>query len=704
LKFVFVSVVLFCVVVLAQGTEDVQLLSKQFKTDGSSIQGSGDVVIFSPTYYLTAKSIVYDKEKKSLDLREDVAVLRNNNFFSLSNKIFVDFQNDTTTFGNVTIFENQTGIWIKSNDANKTAQTYFLQQSKLSSCDCKSPFWSIEFTSGDYDTKDKWVNTYNTRLYIGKVPVLYAPWFGFPTDDTRRTGMLHPRVGLSSKEGLLYAQSLFIAPDKNWDIELTPQIRTKRGEGVYAQYRWADSPYSLLHIKIGAFKEKSKYQADNEIENQTHKGYNIDYTRSHLFASGDSQDGLTISINDLNDIGYENLQDLDNSSEMLEGAKLTSKLNYFYNQNKQFSMIEFKYYKDTRNKDEEGNLVDQAKILQQLPKLKYHNYLSNWFGTRWTTAFDIEFNNYTNVDETTPTAKTIDSKLSFAYSFDIFQEFLNIDLNKNFHSKLIDYSQKPQTYKNARYLQSENTISVSTSLLKPLANTYHTIGLKVDMTTPQEHGIDGDIYLDETDDEVLKPFGMEKTIKNINILFNQSFYDKTSLTHILNHKIRQLITIDEETDRQDKKALENEIIYYMKGGYITNKIKYSNKLNEVISTISEIKDSNDYFAMSLKHSKTKENEDNNLEKDETIIIETSLKFNRYYELGYKQNYNLLDDLSSIKEYYLDIQKKCWGATIGMKDQLVTAPTIDNDAIREKVLYINFLLKPLGGIEKEFLYD
>ena len=108
--------------------------------------------------------------------------------------------------------------------------------------------------------------------------------------------------------------------------------------------------------------------------------------------------------------------------------------------------------------------------------------------------------------------------------------------------------------------------------------------------------------------------------------------------------------------------------------------------------------------MSLKHSKTKENENNNLEKDETIIIETSLKFNRYYELGYKQNYNLLDDLSSIKEYYLDIQKKCWGATIGIKDQLVSAPTIDNDAIREKILYINFLLKPLGGIDKEFLYD
>ncbi len=704
MKKIVVVFLFLCSMLIAENTNDVQLLSKSIKTTKDKIKGFGNVVIFSPQYYLTAKEIVYDKTKKTLDLKKDVSILRDNNFFSLSSNIFINFEKDTANLGNVTIFDNNTGVWIKSQDANKTKQTYHLKQSRLSSCDCKSPLWSIKFTSGDYDTQDKWVNTYNTRLYIKKVPVLYLPWFGFSTDDTRRTGVLHPRIGLSNKEGFLYSQSLFVAPFKNWDFELTPQFRTKRGEGGYVQYRWADSPYSFLQIKTGGFNEKRKYQLDNDIKNQIHKGYNIDYIRDNLFASKDSQDGLTISINDMNDIGYENFQDLDNNSETLNGSKLTSKINYFYNQNRHFAMVEFKYYKDTRNKDEYGLDIKQKEILQQLPKLKYHNYLTSWFGTNFTTSFDIESNNYTNDDDTKPTAKTVDTKLDFSYSFHMFDEFINISLGKNLHSKLIQYNQEPQTYEDAKYLQSQDVLSLSANLLKSFDTLHHTIGLKVDFVSPNEIDKDGDIYTNSDDSLILKPFGFEKIEKNINILFNQSFYDKTTLRHLFNHKIRQLITIDEHTNEQDKKALENEIIYYTKGGYMTNKIKYSNNTNEIISNISELKDTNDYFNLSLKHSKTKENVKNDLKKDETIIIETTLKFNKYYGIGYEQNYNLLDDVSSLKEYFVDIQKRCWAIKVGLKDQIVSTPTIENEATREKILYFNFLLKPIGGIDKEFLYE
>ena len=36
----------------------------------------------------------------------------------------------------------------------------------ISGCDPKDPLWQIEFTSSDYNTKTKWLNLYNTILYI----------------------------------------------------------------------------------------------------------------------------------------------------------------------------------------------------------------------------------------------------------------------------------------------------------------------------------------------------------------------------------------------------------------------------------------------------------------------------------------------------------------------------------------------------------
>jgi lipopolysaccharide assembly outer membrane protein LptD (OstA) len=39
---------------------------------------------------------------------------------------------------------------------------------------------------------------YNARLYAGSVPVFYLPYFAYPTDTTRRTGLLRPTFGFSS--------------------------------------------------------------------------------------------------------------------------------------------------------------------------------------------------------------------------------------------------------------------------------------------------------------------------------------------------------------------------------------------------------------------------------------------------------------------------------------------------------------------------
>ena len=51
-------------------TEKFQLISENIKTEGNVVTASGSVIVFSPTYYLSASKIIYDKEKETFELFE----------------------------------------------------------------------------------------------------------------------------------------------------------------------------------------------------------------------------------------------------------------------------------------------------------------------------------------------------------------------------------------------------------------------------------------------------------------------------------------------------------------------------------------------------------------------------------------------------------------------------------------------------------
>ncbi|PIF03243.1 MAG: hypothetical protein CSA86_06015 [Arcobacter sp.] len=259
---------------------------------------------------------------------------------------------------------------MNSKSSKKKQDTISLEDSIVSSCDCANPDWSIRVSSASYDTKDEWLHTFNPRLYIGSVPILYSPYFGFPTNTKRRTGLLLPTLGYSNTDGLYYSQSVFYAPAQNYDFEFIPQIRNKRGYGVYTYFRYADSPYSLLKIQTGGFKEKKYYQEREKLKNQKHYGWNVDYSRTKLFSKKENhQDGLYASINYMNDVEYKTLE---NDKDISIDKNVESKINYFYNTPKYYGGVYAKYYIDTSRNSNDN-------VLQELPQIHLHKYYDSIF-------------------------------------------------------------------------------------------------------------------------------------------------------------------------------------------------------------------------------------------------------------------------------------------------------------------------------------
>ncbi len=78
----------------------------------------------------------------------------------------------------------------------------------------------------------------DARLYIGQVPIFYTPYFNFPIDDRRASGVLIPSLRYSSHNGLDFALPYYLNLAPNYDATLTPRIITNRNPMLDGEFRF----------------------------------------------------------------------------------------------------------------------------------------------------------------------------------------------------------------------------------------------------------------------------------------------------------------------------------------------------------------------------------------------------------------------------------------------------------------------------------
>ncbi|WP_072680552.1 LPS-assembly protein LptD [Arcobacter sp. LA11] len=685
----FLATIILVVSLEAQ-VEKFQVIANNVDSKNNIMIATGNVVIFSPTYYITAQKIIYDKNKGTFELFDDVVILKDNNVQTKSEYAFLDVNSDDLYQKPNMFFEEEGAIWINSKDSEKKDDVISLASSIFSSCDCVDPDWSIRMSSADYDTEDKWINTYNARLYVKDIPVLYTPYLGFSTNTERRTGLLMPTIGYSKSEGGTYSQPIYIAPAKNYDIEIIPQFRAKRGAGMYAYIRYADSIDSILKVSGGYFGEKKDYQLENDLRNQEHYGFDIDYKRYNLFANKKgTKDGLFVSINYLNDIEYKTLEDdkyKDDTERYVE-----SKINYIYDTPSYFLGSYFRYYIDT---DNDSN----AATMQELPKLQAHTYSRPFLLDKLLYSTDIKYTNHTRRDGITANQYEFNLPISYSYSF--FDDYIQLIAKHEFSANKFDYGNTDTLLEDATYIESNTTIGLSSDLIKPYEKYIHTMNLSAQYSHSNIIKEDGDLYFDSDSISELSPFPVTRSSDSITLGINQSFYDKENLKQIVNHKLKQSILYDEFDDAKFQN-MENEIVYNYILGSVKNKLTYNHQDHKLIESSSSFSLTYDNFSMKLGHYMSKDTPNSGKEDLESYQIDLKYKLSDEYSIGYYTNYNLEEKLRSKQSFIFGITDKCWNLDIKYEKEIIASSTTDGDPTKQDIIYLQLLLKPLGGIQHEY---
>jgi LPS-assembly protein len=121
-----------------------------------------------------------------------------------------------------------------------------LINSSFTTCPSDKPFWALEADNITLSKEEGWGETHSAVLKILDAPVLYIPYFTFPIDDRRKSGLLMPKISPSSHYGLEIALPYYwnIAP--NYDATITPRYMANQGVQLITEFRYLTEQHQGL--------------------------------------------------------------------------------------------------------------------------------------------------------------------------------------------------------------------------------------------------------------------------------------------------------------------------------------------------------------------------------------------------------------------------------------------------------------------------
>lgn len=113
-----------------------------------------------------------------------------------------------------------------------------LMGSTYSTCPPSDRHWELRAQRIDIDTDAGFGTARNATIRVGKIPILYMPWFKFPIDDRRVTGLLYPNISQSGRNGFDWRQPIYLNLAPNYDMTLEPRLMTRRGLLLGTEFRY----------------------------------------------------------------------------------------------------------------------------------------------------------------------------------------------------------------------------------------------------------------------------------------------------------------------------------------------------------------------------------------------------------------------------------------------------------------------------------
>jgi LPS-assembly protein len=219
--------------------DDVELLGTQ------SAEFTGNVDINTVKMSLSAQTALIDKQRGLLNATGPITYRDTISHIS-SAGLNADLNNSEVSLlgANYSLTEQQGKGGAEKLSINESG--LMLMNASFTACPGETPAWEIEADEINLLREEGWGETHNAILRILDTPVLYLPYFTFPLDERRKSGLLTPNISSSDKYGLETITPYYwnIAP--NLDATITPRYMSRKGLQLQTEFRYLTEQHEGL--------------------------------------------------------------------------------------------------------------------------------------------------------------------------------------------------------------------------------------------------------------------------------------------------------------------------------------------------------------------------------------------------------------------------------------------------------------------------
>lgn len=192
-----------------------------------------------------------------------------------------------------------------------------LKGARYTTCEAGVDDWYIKANDLELDDYTQSGVAKNAYVEFKGVPLLYTPWLSFSFNNQRKSGLLAPTIGTTSRSGFEVLTPYYwnIRPDM--DATLATRYLSKRGLQLQGEFRYLDESYSginnLEYLNKDSLSNENRYYAKfshlHQFGSGWSGGYNIEKVSDDQYFSEMSTRIVSTSRVNLPQEGFVNYQD-----------------------------------------------------------------------------------------------------------------------------------------------------------------------------------------------------------------------------------------------------------------------------------------------------------------------------------------------------------------------------------------------------------
>ncbi|RTR40868.1 LPS assembly protein LptD [Shewanella canadensis] len=255
--------------------QEIRIISDRSEAQmGKQAKFNGDVSFSQGGRNIAADEAILDQEAERLDANGNL-VFQDQMFTVTADSLVAEMRSNSATLSGAQYWLHGQQI---HGDAEKLEITsdnnLHLTKTNFTTCPPEDTSWLLEAETIKIDSKEEWGELWDAKLKIGNVPVLYIPYMTIPVSDKRKSGFLFPTFSTSTTNGVEVATPYYwnIAPD--YDLTFTPHYMSARGLYLKSDFRYlaGDAQQGQLNIEYLANDDMLANSPNRYLYHWEHQG------------------------------------------------------------------------------------------------------------------------------------------------------------------------------------------------------------------------------------------------------------------------------------------------------------------------------------------------------------------------------------------------------------------------------------------------